>query len=315
VTSAFGGLALCQQCQHRQLDPHGLMSLIAMRTKLARGRAGACCERRRAFTLIELLVVIAVIAILAALLLPALNRAKSAADSAVCKSNLRQIGIGTRMYVDQYNVYPAAASWWFQLEPLVGKWPSNLSFSSPQRIEGSPQSVYACPAYNRLHGIFNPTRGNESTAGSYGYNCYGVSGNESGGNVGLGGESVVNDVGQAVYLQIAESRVLRPSSMIEFGDAALGTLLDGQNNNNLIGIMGRCILDPVILRSDVLDAAGAAGRATRQRHGGRWNVGFCDGHVENLRRDNFFDFSRDDVIARWNNDDRPHRELISIQGP
>ncbi len=60
-------------------------------------------SNRRAFTLVELLVVISILGLLMAILMPALQRAREQSKRAVCAANLKQIGVGFSLYLDQNN--------------------------------------------------------------------------------------------------------------------------------------------------------------------------------------------------------------------
>jgi len=108
-------------------------------------------RQAKAFTLIELLVVIAIIAILAAILLPALARAKESGRRAACKSNLHQQGVALQIYAEENNnLLPDLRD-----SPLTptptnasGLWPWDMAtnFIDEMILNGAGQHVFYCPS-------------------------------------------------------------------------------------------------------------------------------------------------------------------------
>ncbi len=240
---------------------------------------------RHAFTLIELLVVIAIIALLAGLLLPALSKAKAAGQSAVCKSNLRQIGIALTLYTTEFQKYPLAAA----NDQVGGATVLSLWDGKLLALAASNRAVFVCPAYKSPPKWTNNVHQPEPNS-SYGYNTVGTGRYPASGNsLGLDGGFDTQNMDKAKYL--LESQVKNPSDMIAVADAQPKT---GGVDHDLDDLL------PVNLLAEM----------TTPRHEKGANVVFCDAHVEFARQTVWLQKS-DRARQRFNNDNQPHPETWS----
>jgi prepilin-type processing-associated H-X9-DG protein len=244
-------------------------------------------------------VVIAIIAILAALLLPALSRAKAQARSATCKNRLHQMGSALAMYVeDNQQTYP-----FYRFESISGRWGNYFSWE--ESLEPYHRLIYTnadyhCPGYKGLIA----TAVNESIfLGSYAYNSMGVNGAAAGPTgyptpfLGLGGANYQGTVSAVVKSQ----HIVAPAEMFSVTEsrtiANFGYL-------QRLDLVGAGVDFGVPTWPPINTGVFGSNWMMPERHGKNYNAVFCDGHVLGLAPGILFDAQRSS--PNWNIDHQVH---------